>query len=178
MRLKNTWLLFLILAFLSSGCSKKSDNPVGPDNSPSAVLNNSGSIVLDGGSFSNQTFELTSGLSGFASSTNTTSCVLYGKDAADSIAVILTFPGKGTGNFDWQGYQDTGTETYYDGCTVTFYGNSINMYLVDNGKTNVTVFGDVGKTIEGTFSGKLQSMDGSQSMSVNGSFKCLRVQDE
>lgn len=178
MRIKNIMLLLLGLALLSAGCSKKSDNPSGPDNNPGNALTNSGTMVINGAGYSNTNITLTAGMSGFVSSNNATSCVLYGKGSNDSLAVVITFPGKSTGDFNWQGLQNSSSNTYYDGCTLTFYGSKVSVFVVDNGKTSVTAFGDVGNTIEGDFSGTLKSMDGTQSISVNGSFKCLRVQDE
>ena len=104
--------------------------------------------------------------------------VLYGKADADSMAVIVTFPGKTTGSYDWQGSAGAGTSYIYDGCSVSTYGSSPDLFAANTGSTVVNVFGDVGKTIEGTFSGTLQNMNGDQTMTVSGSFKCLRVQDE
>ena len=178
MRFKNLFFLLLSVALLTAGCSKKSDNPVNPDGTSGDVLTNSGSMVLNGAGFSNKTVELSSGVSAYTNSNNYTVCVLYGKSSADSMAVIIAFSGKNTGSFDWQGLQDSESNYYYDGCTISMYGSNNNMFTVDNGKTVVNVFGEVGKTIEGTFSGSLKSMDGSQSMTVTGSFKCLRVPDE
>ena len=103
---------------------------------------------------------------------------MYSKAESDSMAIIIAFGGKATGSFDWQGYTDNGSSSYYDGCSITTYGSNLNVFTSSSGTTVVNVFGDVGKTIEGTFSGTLQSMDGSQDMTVSGSFKCLRVQDE
>ncbi len=178
MRLKNLWFLFLTVAFLAAGCSKKSNNPVSPDNSPEGVLSNSGSMVINGGGFSDKTVSLANGLSAFTSSNSATVCVLYGKADSDSMAIIIAFPGKAPGSFDWQNYQDNASGSYYNGCSITTYGSNVNMFTATNGSTVVKVFGEVNKTIEGTFSGTMQSMDGSQSLTVSGSFKCLRVPDE
>lgn len=178
MRIKNLWFLFLAVAFLTVGCSKKSDNPVNTDNSPEGVLSNSGNIVINGAGYTNKNFSLTAGISAYTTSNSSTLCLLYGKADSDSIAVIVSFPAKTTGTFDWQGLAGTGSSYIYDGCSVSTYGSSPALYAANTGKTIVNVFGDVGKTIEGTFSGTLQGTDGIQTMTVSGSFKCIRVQDE
>ncbi len=165
-----------VFLFLS-GCSKKSDsNPVGPTN----PVTGSGSVTLNGGGYNNATINFGIGAGGYTSTDQMTACVIYGATGNDSLLIVIEFPGKSTGNYQWQAF--TQNSSNVNGVAVNVYNSKgTNNYFIPaaGGKTNVSTYGSVGQTIEGTFNGTIQdAVTSSTTITISGSFKVLRVPDE
>ena len=175
-------LAFLLvgLLILISGCSKKDSNPVNPSDNPSEVLLNSGSITLNGGGFSNKTYNLSSGVAAYIAKYQATDCVMYGSSSSDSLMATVMFKSNSTGEFSWLGIQDVSSSDYYvDGAYLLLItGSGYVSFSPVSGSTKVTAFNGVGSTIEGTFSGSIKNDITGETVTVNGSFKCLRVPDD
>ncbi len=170
-------VLALLVFVVFSGCSKKSSssNPLTPGN-----VTGGGTITLNGGGYTNATVNFTTGVGAYLTSDKMTNCIFYGKVGADSILVLVGFAGTSTGNYQWQDF--TQSSTNFNGVAVNIYNNAagVNKYFVpkSGGNTNVTTFGSVGQTIEGSYSGSTIDVATSETITVTGSFKATRGPDE
>ena len=166
------------LTFL--GCSKKSSNPVNPNN-PVTSTNVTGSITLNGGSYNNTVINYIFGAAGYSSSDQNTSCLMYATNGSDSLYIIVSFGGSSTGDHQWQGFTEDSLNYYVDGVGISIYkSDGTYSYLLpqSGGNTNISKYGAVGDTIEGSFSGTLQDPANTENISISGTFKVVRVPDE
>lgn len=178
----NKWFLWLssilvmtIFIFLS-GCAKKSsNNPVSPTNPTTG----SGSVTLNGDGYNNTNVSFSYGAAAYSVSDQATLGLFYGAVGNDSLMIVVEFAGQGTGDHMWQEFTDT-TSTI-TGVGIYVYGSSgSTKYYVPKagGKTSVSKYGAVGDTIEGSFSGTVRDAVTSNTVTISGSFKALRVPDE
>ena len=169
-----------VLFFLTlTGCSKKSSNPVDPTNSVTSA-SVSGSVTLNGGDYSNTVMNYAFGAGGYSTNDQSTACVMYATSGTDSLYIVVSFAGSSTGNYQWQGFTEDSLNYYIDGVGISVYkSNGSYSYLLpqSGGNTNITKYGAVGETIEGSFSGTLQDPLGSTTVTVSGSFKVVRAPD-
>jgi len=104
---------------------------------------------------------------------------MYGLINSDSVLVEVIFPGSKEGNYQWVDYKDTTSNTSGVGVFFVKFDGSYNFYFPKaDGNTNVTLYGDVGKTIEGSFSGTVEDAVTSSTISVSGTFKSTRLTDQ
>lgn len=164
--LYNFFVLLLVSAVISvTGCKKDDDNPAGSNSS----ITGSGKVTLNGGSFSNKTYNFQSALGVYATVSHFTSVTCYAP-TTDSLYLSVAFPSNTTGTYNWT----LGTNSY---SIVILYINGAEYYSYANGQTNVTKYEGAGGKIEGTFSGYLHSMTATDSINVSGSFSGTRVTD-
>ncbi len=168
-----TLFLFVSLFLIFEGCSKKNSNPVNSAANGSSQI----SFTLNGGTYNNQSFNITSNAASAASyvpPSNYTIGAISGNQGSTSVSILMYIPGSGTGTFPW----DTTSVTTY-GIALTM-GNSTYASLPGSGSTTVTEYGSVGSLIKGNFSGKLIEFSGSSIDTVevsNGSFSMVRGTD-
>ena len=164
--LYNFFVLLLVSAVISvTGCKKDDNNPAGSNSS----ITGSGKVTLNGGSFSNKTYNFQSALGVYATVSHFTSVTCYAP-TTDSLYLSVAFPSNTTGTYNWT----LGTNSY---SIVILYINGAEYYSYANGQTNVTKYEGAGGKIEGTFSGYLHSMTATDSINVSGSFSGTRVTD-
>ena len=173
--MKNTIRLLLagVVAVLlfSPGC-KKSETATGPAGSGSA--SGTASFTLDGAGVSNQTFSMSNVSGFFSTNDNATSIVGVGVSGADTINMVIAFPGSTTGTFQFD-VSSAGM--------VLINSSGIMTSGTGNGQIAVTAFGAVGGSVTGTFSGRLYELD--LSMGIvdsaqvsNGSFNATRLPNQ
>jgi len=151
-------ILILIAAFFA--CSKKSDNPVAP--APQTT-----ELKLTVGT---QQITFSQGIGGYAIQENITYVQFLKTEGGDTLLFILLYPGKQTGNQNWDPSQDIGV-------FLIQYGSSGNIALGPvNGSTNITSYGNVGSAIAGSFNGVLVDDDNNQ-VNVSGNFSVIRNAD-
>lgn len=169
-------VLMLSLFIFLSGCSKKSDsNPL----IPGEQISGAGSVTLNGGGYNNTTINFGTGLAAYSVTDQITNCILYGKSGNDSLLVVVAFAGTGAGDYQWEEFTQNSSNII--GVAVNVYnstGNNKYFLPKSGGKTNVSKYGTVGQTIEGTFNGSTQEVVTSTAVTVSGSFKASRVPDE
>ncbi len=165
--------IFVLIVF--SGCSNmNSSNSVSPEE-----LTTGGSITLNGGGYNNTTVNFGIGQAAYSTNAQITKCLFYGKIGNDSILVIVAFSGESTGNHQWQQFSLNSTNIV--GVAANIYNSSTNngYFMPDSGgNTTVSVYGNVGQTIEGSYSGTTQDIATSAKIAVNGTFKATREADE
>ncbi len=168
-------LVMAILIFLS-GCSKKSsDNPVSPNNPTTG----SGSITMNGDGYNNTKINFGYGVAGYSISDQATMAIFYGSTGNDSLMIVVEFAGQGTGDHAWQEFSDTSSTIIGVGIYVYGSSGSYNYYVPKaGGKTSVSKYGSIGDTIEGSFSGTVKHPVTSNTITISGSFKAMRVPDE
>lgn len=165
-------VIFLLLTF--SGCSKKNDTSTNPVSNTEL-----GSMTLNGDSYNNSNVNFIESQSVYQNSQQQTICLMYGLINSDSVLVEIIFPGSKEGNYQWVDYQDTTGSLSGVGVYFIKSGGSYNFYFPKaDGNTKVTIYGDVGKTIEGSFSGTVEDAVTSSTISVSGTFKSARLTDE
>lgn len=136
------------------------------------------SITINGGGYSNLTFNLSNAVGAYVSADTTTSLIMSGSASGDSVYVAFSFAGNSTGTYTWQNYSSGSTilVVRIGGLSAT---NPVLLVSDDNsGSTIVTSYGAVGSAISGTYSGKLYNLVTQQEITVTGKFSGLRVQDE
>lgn len=175
--LKTVSILSIVIFIFLSGCSKKSDsNPVSPENPTTG----SGSITLNGGGYNNTTINFAIGAGGYTSSEQMTACALYSATGSDSLFIVVEFPGKGTGDYQWVEYTDNSSNI--NGIAVSVYNSTGNYkYFIpkSGGKTSISTYGNVGQTIVGSFNGTVKdAITSATTITISGTFKVLRVPDE
>lgn len=162
-------LLAVTIFFIS--CSD--DNIVNPDD-----LTGGGSITINGGGFSNKTFDFTMGVAAYDTEYQATACNLFGENDGDSVVVALAIDGNSSGNYSWQDWGIGDTTTLTGALVVIEAGILSNFYFSESGLTIVTTYGAIAQNIKGTFSGKLIALFDVDSITVEGSFNCLRLEDD
>ncbi len=176
-------LLFILALFVLAaitGCKKNSENnPVNPGN-PANPVNGSGSITLNGGEYNNKTINFNLGIGGYSVSDQMTVCVFYGAVNSDSLMVVVEFPQKAAGDFQWEEFTENSSNLNGVGLSVYNSSGTYKYFVpVSGGKTKVSKYGNVGENIEGNFSGTLKdAIFSSGNIDVSGSFKVLRMADE
>ena len=97
-----------------------------------------------------------------------------GKSGDQNLSMIISFPGKSTDTYSWDNSSSYSNVAFTIG-GVTYSGIS------GQGNTKVTKYGEVGSTIEGTFSGKIYGVSGSKidTMQISGGqFSMVRLGDQ
>ena len=115
----------------------------------------------------------------YSTSQGMTNCLEYGKLGSDSILVIIAFAGNTTGNYSWKEF--TQSSSYIDGVAITIYNSAgVTKYFMpkSGGQTNVSKYGAVNQTIEGSYSGTTQDAASTTTITVTGSFKATRLPNE
>ncbi len=162
-------VLFLILI---AGCSKSNNNPTSPVNT-----NQINTAILNGGPFKNAQISLVSLGGEYVISSNFTAVILRGLVNTDTVYVGVVFPGTQTGNFGWQ---NANSDSSNSGCVLTigYFTNPDELFVSDGsaGSTNITGYGKVGQTIDGSISGKVVSTTNT-SVTISGNFSVFRVPD-
>ena len=170
------WIFSISLFILISGCSKKGDsNPIIPGDQTTGA----GSITLNGGGYNNTKINFNVGLAAYSTSDQITNCIFYGKNGSDSVLVVVAFAGTVSGNYQWEEY--TLNSPNVNGVVVSFYNASgNNRYCIPKatGQTSISKYGTIGQTIEGLFNGSIQEVVSASLITITGSFKATRVQDE
>lgn len=133
--------IFLII----SGCKDDSTSTTGP-----TQQGETNKITLNGAGYNNISVfpYISSGVYNLGS--NRTVLVFQCKIDADTVTLLLSFPGQTTGTFPWQTADNYAW--FYKSSSSTVYYNSVN-----SGSTTVTSYGEVGQNIEGNSSGKLNT---------------------
>lgn len=166
--------LFFLVAMVAAGCSKKSNNPAGPDLGSGNPQNpNNGAsaqveIIIDG-----VKYNANAGGSYFVPSENLTYTAFWGASNNDSLTVTVVFPGQELSTHSW-GLDNSGVYM------VKGTGSNIKAYVSDNngGATIITQYGNVNQNIEGTFSGFLYDVQSGDSIEVFSSFLVKRMPDQ
>lgn len=164
--------ILLSLAMVISGCSKKNNN-----NPVSASSSQNLSFMMNGSGFNNQKFSIdTKNIGGayYYGAANYTEVAASGSSGGSDITLLLYFSGSGTGNFNW----DTTSKKNELALTI---GNKTYIGIPGKGSTNISQYGKVGSTVEGTFSGKLVSYTAASLDTVtisNGNFSVIRVNSQ
>lgn len=160
-------LLFLIIIAVTIGCSKKSDNPVDPEN----VIISEAKLTLNGSGYSNQNVTLGNGGSSYSPSDNLTAVAFSGTVGSDSVIFVFQFVGNNTGAHAWRSSEsDALIYKYGTAGVLYFYADSI-------GTTNVSSYGAVNSKVEGNINGKLIEATSQSELNISGSFSALRIPD-
>lgn len=163
---------FLLLTY--TGCSKKNSNPVNP------VVNSQdfGSVTLNGSGYNNTKINFVYNECAYINSDSNTACIMYGLNNSDTVLVEVIFPGSSVNNYAWIDYHDT---TTISGVGVIYFNSDGNheFYVpTAGGNTNITKYGVVGETVEGSFSGSVEDIVSASTISISGTFKSTRLNDE
>lgn len=159
-------LIGLFAFVLLASCSKNSTNPT--DNNNPNLGNNAASVTSNKG-----TFNFRSGLGVYDKPYDYTDLAFTGFVATgnqQSLGYMLTlsFAGNKTGVFQLN--DDNGIIMMIDFI--------VYVSVEGTGKITITRYGAVGSTIEGSFSGQLQSSTGDVLTVTGATFKATRLQDE
>lgn len=164
-KMKYLSIILLALAMALASCSKNSTNPTDNNN----IGGNSAVVKSDKGDL---TFKLGFGAYDIKfgnTEIGFTSYVPIGNQNPTAFAMAITFQGNSTGSFDFNPNNDV----------LILKDNLLFGALPGKGKINITKYGAVGQTIEGTFSGQFISSDGLETFTVtSASFKAIRLPDE
>jgi hypothetical protein len=161
-----------LTAFLSS-CKKDSSNPAGAGTGGNGGGGgNSGSITLNGDSWSNKAITVTTGASTYGISAQITAINIV---CSDGIVIVVYTPGNQTGTFNFTNDPTQGggvTLTSGSGQTATYYLSKENA-----GTVTLSSYGSVGQTVSGSISGTLVNATSQAEITINGSFNATRTVD-
>jgi len=153
-------IFILTVAIALASCSKDSTNPSDDNNTGS----NAAVVKSD-----KEDFTIKSGMGVYDKSYDVTA-IEFTSLTSDGYGMLITFEGNGVASYNLDLYDNS----------ITIIKNLVMYYSVPgSGKINITKYGAVGQTIEGTFTGQfLNPADGGTFTVTSASFKATRLEDE
>jgi hypothetical protein len=163
-------ILLLTAVILLASCSKDSSNPTDGSNIDTGTGNNAAVVNSDKENFS---FKLGMGLFDKLYGVTDivfTSFVPSGSQTTDGYAMSISFRGNGVASYNFDD-DDNGI--------IIMKNYIVYQTVPGSGKINITKYGAVGQTIEGTFTGQFVSATGGATFTVtSASFKATRLEDD
>jgi hypothetical protein len=153
-------IFILTVALALASCSKDSTNP--SDNNNTGT--NAAVVKSD-----KEDFTIKIGMGLYDKSYEVTA-IEFNSGTSDGYGMLITFKGNGVASYNLDLYDNS----------ITIVKNLVTHYSVPgSGKINITKYGAVGQTIEGTFTGQfLNPVDGTTFTVTSASFKATRLQDK
>ncbi|NOY05816.1 MAG: hypothetical protein GXO82_04160 [Chlorobi bacterium] len=168
----------LFVSFLISACSNDSS-----PTTPSTTTNSSARFILNGSPYANVSIDIRDNVNGawLDNSTKRVTGILdapatFSTGSIKRTVFTLTLPEGKTGTFQW--IDAKGGVLSESGVFIDIYDGSTRTHTLQamSGTTRVTVFGSIGDSIAGTFSGTLRLKETGDIISLSsGSFTFTRL---